>query len=252
MRENPSSIDFRYMLIDLDASAEIGRKVSAKYSSAYSPPEMATYLISRFKGDGDSERYLPIADPSFDIWGFGAVLYELCSGNALFPDKDVSDDNLFRKDSLMHLANWLCLDEEKISGILLLSNLKSDLQADAAHLIWWCLQRNPKDRPTIEQLKSHPFFRNSFSQEVVIPQKCPPPLKTKYHFYLSHLEESSDIVNSLYFYFQEYSCKVFINGNTSAKTMRNEIEKSEVFVFFLTSNVLYRPNSLYELFQVSG
>jgi serine/threonine protein kinase len=273
----------QYMLIDLDASAVFGQQVSLKYSSAYSPPEMAPYIISQFLKEGKLE-LLPVAEPSFDIWGFGVILYELCSGIPLFPEKDVSDDNLIQKTSLMHLANWLCLDEERIRGVLSLDrNVPQEIRGYASHLISWCLQRNPRDRPTIAELKAHPFFRNHRN----IFDKSPLPsasssssssassssssssaplsndgivsspsnledlsvLKAKYHFYFSHLQEVADVVNSLNLYFKEYCCDVCVNGFFSETTLR-DIERSEVFVFFLTANVLYHPSSLYELFQV--
>jgi serine/threonine protein kinase len=96
------------MLIDMDASAEIGIGFAgAKYSSAYLPPEMIykseknevcvrSYaremnrrlsLAKKHEGNSFQHRantyheFTPlIASASHDVWSFGAVMYEICAG----------------------------------------------------------------------------------------------------------------------------------------------------------------------------
>ena len=75
---NIMKVDEDWKLIDLDAAAKIGGKAGLKSSTGYVPPEL---LILSSAGeasvrDPDHADALT-AEPSFDLWSFGALLYLL-------------------------------------------------------------------------------------------------------------------------------------------------------------------------------
>jgi serine/threonine protein kinase len=66
-----------WILCDLDAATTFGEQIKGKQSSsAYCPPELA---CSKFANGPPVH-----AGPEYDIWSFGVLLFELCSGQTLF------------------------------------------------------------------------------------------------------------------------------------------------------------------------
>ena len=105
--------DGSFVLIDLDASAQIGVDISAlKYSSAYLPPE----LIGVSKGNGKAyvktlknkpvsyQVETVLAAAAHDCWSLGAIVFELLSGKTLF-HADFKD-NIFEQCHLMELHDF--------------------------------------------------------------------------------------------------------------------------------------------------
>ena len=87
------------------------------------------------------------ADPSYDMWALGAVLYCLCTGGTLFVS-DANGDLIHQKD-LVALHHWA--DDEKQTRLGVVKDLY------ARNLISMLLTRDPAKRPTVLQAMSHPF-----------------------------------------------------------------------------------------------
>ena len=63
---------------------------------------------------------------------------------------------------LIRLCSWSCLDDATLDGVF--KNCETcdpETRAQAQHLIRWCLQGDPSDRPNFEMILQHPFLSQS-------------------------------------------------------------------------------------------
>ena len=92
-----------WQLIDLDASCKIGNSFGSKPpSTGYCPPEMAKVLLEAEKDMSQLRNYR--ADLAYDLWSFGAVLFQLLTGYNLWDSRQGTDDIL--ESQLEELASW--------------------------------------------------------------------------------------------------------------------------------------------------
>ena len=157
----------QWKLIDFDGSCRLREDtVGSKYSSAYVPPEMIVNdctsnkifvrSIENKKND-DKPFDLLVADYSYDVWSLGCILYQLCNSEIrpLFlgdQDDNLSIDSRDASDSIWILSQWTsAIKEAKLSKItnVLARNLVSQM-----------LTKDPKKRPTLTRVLSHPFLSN--------------------------------------------------------------------------------------------
>ncbi|KAM0283645.1 hypothetical protein ACHAQH_002424 [Verticillium albo-atrum] len=82
-----------------------------------------------------------------DIWAFGSLVYEVASG--LPP-------NVMAGFDIYQLGNHLKTHAPRLQGDQYSSQLRD--------MVAFCLQEDPKKRPTIEQVQDHPYIRNSAQQ----------------------------------------------------------------------------------------
>ena len=153
-----------WILIDMDASCFIGVDYTGfKSSSAIMPPEAIFADEDRVTICVKSRSNLPLigrdaadvlllADPSFDVWSLGCILYHMCSedGKPLFDGGQ--DDNLsssaFENDNLWVLAEWSSLTKAQK-----LIKVRSPI---FANLISMMLHKDPHKRPSVERILAHP------------------------------------------------------------------------------------------------
>ena len=177
---NVVRIDGRLVLIDLDASAEIGKQYSwSKYSSAYLPPEAFAFDFIESVASNEApvsasvrrfDASIPpactcslaqiaplrecigacgLAHRSHDMWSLGVLLYRFSARESLFSEND--DDNIKEaSDHLLQAAHWATkFKDERLQKIddtttrLLISRL---------------LQKDPRDRPfSADHVLTMPF-----------------------------------------------------------------------------------------------
>ena len=109
----------------------------------------------------------------------------------------------------------------------------------ARHLVEWCLQGNPADRPTMEQFLAHSFLQHSGAG---LPLE--PALRPRTHVMVSHYQvegagEASRVAQAL----EAVGATAWVDMTASDLTvagMKAGVHNAEVLVLLLTSNVLTR------------
>lgn len=119
--------------IDLESAIPFGEN-PVDFSPEACPPEFADAFVN-----GDPFDFT--LDYSYDIWSLGMLLYELSTGESYFSDKSPAQLTKI-------LADVKNLD----------INLNGVKDRRLKDLISKCLQKNPKRRPTINQILIHPYF----------------------------------------------------------------------------------------------
>jgi serine/threonine protein kinase len=198
------------------------------------------------------QQVLSGARKSFDIWSFGVILFELCSGRTLF-SQDISNDELVTFDDITRLCVWRTISDEELSPVL---DKSDDDQSDDGHqdeilldmeemasvrrhakdLIRWCLAGSESERPTIAQILLHPFLQGEIS---VTAEPCRP---MHYHAFMSHSQgDASGTCNGLCFEYGKRGLHNWIDmrqEKITLKGMREGVQHSDVFLLILSEQVL--------------
>jgi serine/threonine protein kinase len=214
----PTNIAFigsRIFVTGMDSAVTFSKDcpqfVGGKYSSAYVPPE---FIHLRFGSAvarvyrGDPMDHTPdqitatkkydydylLADPSFDMWSLGCVLYYLCTGTTLF--KTSFGDNTNQKE-LFVLAHWTnTLKQEKLAAIT------DEL---AANLLSILLEPDPLRRTNCSLAMSHPFVTGRKPTRL-------PGTKPAYDIFLSYrVASDSDVAVSLFEELNDAGYKVWFD-----------------------------------------
>jgi serine/threonine protein kinase len=168
--------DGEWKLIDFDAACKVGVTVNSadfKSSSAYCPPEVirvdettGKYVVRPSEGER-----VYVAHSSFDVWSLGCILYQLCHPKALPLFNGGTDDALAdiaeAEDSLQTLCAWNATVKDRklsmISDERFVAEVDEKLSSlvernKAVNLLSRMLHKDPKKRPSIDQILSHPFI----------------------------------------------------------------------------------------------
>ena len=229
----------QWVLCDMDAAAQFGEPIGGKTSSAYCPPE-----LYRLKCSHHSESTVPSASATFDVWSFGVLLFELCSGQTLF-SQDIANDELVSAADRMRLCSWHTISDEELEPVFTAlahgsdcdpSSLPPDtVVADAKHLIRWCLKGSPAHRPTVEKILAHRFLCPHAAQPS-------PPLPMQYHAFLSHAQaDASGTVATLFHEYKQRGLHCWLDMRQDKLTldgMRQGVRDSQVFLLVLSERVL--------------
>ena len=89
------------------------------------------------------------AGPELDLWAFGAVLYQLCTGSALFAARN---DDTLDAQGLLQLKAWSVADVKARTAVI--------RNRTARHLVASLLAPDPRQRLPLEQVLKHPFLTN--------------------------------------------------------------------------------------------
>jgi len=103
------------------------------YSPEACPPEFAKALL-----DGEGSDF--ILKPSYDVWSLGMMLYELSTGKCYFGGRGASAMTQMLASDVLQ-PDVSAVEDKNLRG-----------------LVKWCLNVNPKKRPSIAQVWLHPYF----------------------------------------------------------------------------------------------
>ena len=189
----PAAGSERWRLIDLAAAAAVGSPLlGAALSTAYAPPEALTpramplgprgaaqeggYCV-RGTGTGASAAEPLLAAPSYDIWAWGAVAYELLLAESLW--HGTAAGGLARATDWPLLAEWPSALKAEALGRL--------PSRPAAALLGRVLARDPAARPpSLRAVLKHPFF-----QPPSAPAPAPPlPAGSTAHVFIRRAQSS--------------------------------------------------------------
>lgn len=126
--------------------------------------------------DNGTDAYVPIlAHPSFDVWGYGVVLYHLCANRTLLHFD--GQDNIEEAD-MERLCNW---SEDSLCStssfkFAQLSKIQNHL---ARNLVSQLLAGDSERRPSIDRVLSHPFLTGKAPTRL-------PGQEAKYDVFLSY------------------------------------------------------------------
>eukprot|EP00750_Incisomonas_marina_P013427 INCI17318.4.p1 GENE.INCI17318.4~~INCI17318.4.p1 ORF type:complete len:1643 (-),score=275.14 INCI17318.4:498-5267(-) len=281
---------FSLQLCDLDAALPLGSIFprGMKFSSAYFAPEVAIWHAADPTLSMEDRPILQV-DESLDVWSLGVVLYEICTGQHLFP-QDMGNDNMVNPLDIARLRVWLCADDDLLrhcfsqqsdeedtfmdtsvddmsphspGGSALGTQTSAAVQLqrqrkDAQHLIRWCLQRDPQQRPSLNQILSHRFLGGSLvppSPDVVMaaggPVIAQNSRRMRYHYFISHMQaEASGDCGTLFHLLTGMGLKCWRDmnqANITEDAMRQGVYDADVFILFLTNSVLSRRFCLMEI-----
>ena len=252
-----------WKLIDFDAARAGGETIDAsngdvKWTSGFASPELARCCEALGRID---------ARPSLDIFAFGVLAFELCSGQRLFA-QDICNNNMTSPSDLCRLCVWCDISDEKLA--LVFSNddvecCSAQQREDARHFIRACLQGDPLRRMSMDSLAQHRFLGGLIRPPSPRPTNLASQidgttlqrilsrdtLRPKYHIFISHVQkEASGDVGTLFFLFEQMGLHGWRDMNQLDLTlegMRQGVYDSDVFIILLTNSYLSRPFCVAEL-----
>jgi serine/threonine protein kinase len=228
----------RLILIDLDASVSFIKKetIGHKISTAYSPPEIL-YIDSisdkvkiKMKNNNDINFSPIIADPSFDSWSLGVVLYQMVCGYTLFHS---NSDNIDDKN-LYDIFEWN--DKVRIEKLNKISNKV------ARNLVSRLLNKDPLKRLLPQDICYHPFLSGLSPIRMIGDEPA-------FDVFLSYrVAADSDTVEELYNQLTNNGIKVWWDkkclqsGVSWEEGFCNGLITSKSFVCLLSENAMFNIN----------
>ncbi len=147
-------------------------RVDARQSELAQCLELVQAMERRALEDGSppaEQATLHSAQCSYDVWGFGVMLFRLFTGSVLL--RHNLDDNLDDDDELRRVVLWPGMDEDALRKKVFASAEQSDqsvvsaLEKDTAvQLMAACLRGKLSDRPdSLQAVRKLPYFQDKGS-----------------------------------------------------------------------------------------
>lgn len=258
----------KWVVFDLSKSMSHGDPALLRMNSAYLPPEVARVTFNK----NFSEKQMPIANEKMDVWSFGVVLYQLLTGVPLF-HAESNTDRIYKSEERLELMNWINLDESRQRLILhraAESKFRNKttferIKNAAVDLVNWCLQGDPFNRPSFNDILSHPFFvyrTNVNYTEVDLLlgwyKKIGADMglashknnRTHAHIVNAKSKECADVFTSIKLLYSKVGCKVTSDvedWKLDIQKRREKVQKSRTLIILLEKGVFWRPSIMKKL-----
>lgn len=121
--------------IDLESAIPFNN-YPVDYSPEACPPEFAKAFL-----DGTGSEF--VLKPSYDLWSLGMMLYELSTGKCYFEGRSPSAMTQMLASDVLE-PDVSAVEDKNLRG-----------------LVEWCLNVNPRKRPSVAQVWLHPYFVTS-------------------------------------------------------------------------------------------
>ena len=257
-----------WVLCDMDAATPVGDIIgSDKTSTAYCPPELAETQFA----DGPDVT----AETSFDVWSFGVVLFELCSGQTLF-SQDISNDELIAPDDQTRLCTWNIMSDAELAPVFSAPDVdfgtlvatKQPVGSNATPRAGQSFRR-PRTRTGIIATASNaaagqiivrdaknlirwclsgnpserPTVEEILKHHFIAPE-APTPVERpmRYYAFTSHAQQdASGTANTLFFALERLGLHSWIDMRQDDLTlagMRSGVINSDIFLMILTEKTL--------------
>ena len=130
---------------DFGLACQLKDKNERRKSVCGTPNYLAPEMLETKKWEGHNF--------GVDVWGFGIVIYVLLVGQAPFQDEDIKEQyRKIRENDLVFPAD-------------------SNVSQDAQDFLRYTLVTDPNARPTIRQVREHPFLQST--DDCIIPETLP-------------------------------------------------------------------------------
>jgi serine/threonine protein kinase len=191
-------------------------------------------------GDAILESQLVLADPSFDIWSLGMTLYCLAAGG--HPFGCGSDGQIIDEKDLVVIANW--------NDTFKWSKIENIPDPQCRNLISQLLTKDPKKRPTIESVLSHPFITGKQATRMAGDA-------AEFDVFLSYrVASDGPLVQALCTKLMLAEVRVWFDqkclkpGEPWALGFCKGLAKSAIFIPFLSKNAINHPSNNRQSFEM--
>lgn len=172
---------------------------------------------------------------SVDIWALGCVMWEIATGEMLFPVQEIvhGDTTNNRKrhiNAIMDYDNWIKGIKKNTSDSYVHPNFNVQISTEILELIKYVLVVDQHYRPTIYDIAKHPYFTGYKLTEPRIRQNIPRSIDEKEMKRLKHFHKN---INPKTFFLYESVANWYIDNEkellVQCEKLANCVYEDEMF-----------------------
>jgi hypothetical protein len=152
--ENCGKYDDKWKLSDGLGMQEIGGRFEASRFGKSAPPEAIEPAVSAAMEHQAAFRFGMVTEASIDSWAFGKLAYEVLAGEELVEfgrSEEVSENHR----ALLDIMHWSDFDQGEVHKKL----KRVGISKVGIDLVVQCLAPRAEDRPNMDEILSHPVWK---------------------------------------------------------------------------------------------